>query len=225
MKPRYPYFSNYNTYGYRPLSTMYNYGQPYSLYRNYPLDSNSMEREKSVKGHATWSEGGKITKCSIPWSHNEFMTTAVGSNSPYKCGEVLLVKNLANNKEIKVTVVDEIRGYPSNRISLHRKAFEALGANLDEGIINIEIMPAPVAEAARGDWGNYLLNVARAAFPQYNITGYQTIDQQPLESSQVQHTYDYFLESYEGTNTIRGNVIIDSSNNQVLSIDLKEVMS
>lgn len=227
MKPKYPYFSNYNTYGYRPLSTMYNYGQPYSLNRSYPPYPNTMERLKAVKGHATWSEGGKITKCKIPWSHNDFMTTAVGSNSPYKCGEVLLVKNLANNKEIRVTVVDEIRGYPTNRISVHRRAFEALGAKLDEGIINIEITPAPTAkaEAERGDWGNYLLNVARAAFPQYNFTGYQTIDQIPLQSSQVQHTYDYFLESPEGTNTIRGNVIVNTSSNQVISIDLKDFIS
>lgn len=100
-------------------------------------------KKKSVKGMATWTEGGQTTKCGLSWSTNNYMTVAVGKDSPYKCGQVLLIKNLSNSKptELLVMVVDEVKGYANNKLNLHRKAFQALGSEPSIGIMDIEITP------------------------------------------------------------------------------------
>ncbi|WP_078410564.1 RlpA-like double-psi beta-barrel domain-containing protein [Priestia abyssalis] len=69
------------------------------------------------------------------------MTAAVGEGSPYKCGQVLQIKNVSipNPKEILVVVVDEVKGFPQNKLNLHEKAFEALGSKTSVGTIKIEI--------------------------------------------------------------------------------------
>jgi hypothetical protein len=89
---------------------------------------------------ATWTEGGKTTKCGSSWSTNNYMTTSVGEDSPFKCGQVLLIRNMstANPTEILVIVVDEVKGYAPNKLNLHKKA---LGSNLDVGVIDIQITP------------------------------------------------------------------------------------
>lgn len=100
-------------------------------------------KKKPIKGMATWTEGGQTTKCGLPWSTNNYMTAAVAKDSPYKCGQVLLIKNLSNAKptELLVMVVDEVKGYAHNKINLHKKAFQALGSEPSVGVIDIEITP------------------------------------------------------------------------------------
>ncbi|WP_052947378.1 hypothetical protein [Aneurinibacillus tyrosinisolvens] len=84
-----------------------------------------------------------MTKCGIPWTYNNGMTAAVGESSPYKCNQVLKVKNISipQPKEVFVVVVDEVKGFPPNKLNLHRDAFEALGSPASVGIIEIEITP------------------------------------------------------------------------------------
>ncbi|WLR47511.1 hypothetical protein LC065_18715 [Halobacillus litoralis] len=64
-----------------------------------------------------------MTKCGIPWSNNRYMTAAVGQNSPYQCGQTIKVKNMANQRVVLVTVVDQVPNYPDNKINLHKKSF------------------------------------------------------------------------------------------------------
>lgn len=99
--------------------------------------------KKPVQGLATWTDGGSTTKCGIPWSYNNYMTVAVGEGSPYKCGQVLKVKNVsnANPLEILVVVVDQVKGYPPNKLNLHRNAFNALGSSVSVGVIEVIITP------------------------------------------------------------------------------------
>src|SRR5690625_2643735 len=98
------------------------------LYNDQQTYSYVTDRQQAIRGQATWTNGGPVTKCGIPWSTNEYMTVAVGENTPYECGEMLKVENLsiAGEREVIVTVVDRVAGYPANRINLHRRAFEAL---------------------------------------------------------------------------------------------------
>jgi hypothetical protein len=101
------------------------------------------KKKKPVYGIATWTEGGKTTKCGIPWTYNNGMTVAVGDSSPFKCGQVLLISNKSTSqpKEILVMVVDEVKGYAPNKINLSKAAFEALGSPASVGIIEIDITP------------------------------------------------------------------------------------
>lgn len=101
------------------------------------------EPEKTILGKATWTWGGVPTKCEIGWSHNNYMTAAVGEESPFHCGQKLKIKNISfvPSREIIVTVVDEVKKYPTNKINLHRLAFEALGVQPSAGVINVEITP------------------------------------------------------------------------------------
>ncbi|WEG11043.1 RlpA-like double-psi beta-barrel domain-containing protein [Pullulanibacillus sp. KACC 23026] len=212
-----PYYSNVNPYEVSPYQDETNFVQQ---------QSSTMEREKPVKGEATWTDGGSITKCNIPWSDNHYMTAGVGTNSPYKCGEMLHVKNLSNQKEINVIVVDEISSNHPKRITLHRKAFEALGAKLEEGLIHIEIVPVSKSAShttGRSEWVNYLVNVTRAAFPHYIVKGYRPIEERQYTPSHIQESFDFFLQSQSGTKFVRGTVLFDVTSNQVLSVDLKEL--
>jgi hypothetical protein len=101
------------------------------------------------------------------------MTAAVGVNTPYQCGQALKITYPPTQRVLVVTVVDRVPDYPPNRINLHRKVFEALGANPDLGIINVEITPSPELEQER--WGKYLLEVTQSAYPTYNVTEYRTV--------------------------------------------------
>jgi len=181
------------------------------------------DRQQIVRGQATWTDGGQVTHCGIHWSINEYMTAAVGRNSPYKCGQTLKIKNLSQSsqKEIIVTVVDQVAGYPANKINLQKRAFEALGAKPEVGIINIEITPTPDLEQEK--WGKYLLEVALTAYPGYNVTEYNTTEKVMLSAAQTKETYEYLLESPQGKLKVQGNVIYNPETDRVISFDLKEV--
>ncbi|MEH7382202.1 RlpA-like double-psi beta-barrel domain-containing protein [Bacillus sp. JJ1533] len=98
---------------------------------------------ETILGKATWTWGGTPTKCEIGWSYDNNMTVAVSENSPFKCGQRLRIRNVSfvPNQDIIVTVVDQVKKFPANRINLHRKAFEALGASPSVGVLNVEITP------------------------------------------------------------------------------------
>lgn len=216
----------FNQHGYVPYQ-----GYPYSpqqqeaydhYNRSYPAYPD-MARQQSVRGRATWTEGGQITKCGIPWSNNNYMTVAVGANSPYQCGQILSVRNLSSpdHKEVSVKVVDQVAGYPPNEINLHRKAFEALGSSPEVGIINVEIMPAE--EEAPDKWGAYLLKVIQTAFPSYNVSSYNALGKSQVSAAEIQETYDFTLQSYQERITIRGTVIYNANTDRVHSIQLQEI--
>jgi hypothetical protein len=100
-------------------------------------------RPDPVSGIAIWTEGGRVTKCGKPWSYNNNLTVAVSDKSPYKCGQVLKVRNIsiAQPKEIQVVVVDQVKGFPPYKINLSKTAFEALGSPSSTGVIEVEITP------------------------------------------------------------------------------------
>src|SRR5699024_3475981 len=80
-------------------------------------------RQQPISGQATWTEGGQITKCGIPWSDNLYMTAAVGEDSPYQCGQTLQVNYPVTGRSILVEVVDEVPGFSNNRLNVHRRVF------------------------------------------------------------------------------------------------------
>jgi hypothetical protein len=213
MIPPYPYA--HDSYAISP----YPYAQdPYHSSRAY-----SSERQQPIRGQATWTEGGPVTKCGIPWSHNQFMTAAVGANSPYRCGQTLKIRNLSTpgSREVIVTVVDQVAGYPAKKINLHRRAFEALGAHPSLGVINVEIIPSPELEQER--WGKYLLELAQTAYPGYNVIDYQALGKTRLSQTQTRETYQFILQSPRERIRVRGSVIYNPVTNRVVSFDLVEV--
>lgn len=179
-------------------------------------------RQRPIRGQATWTDGGRITKCGIPWSKNRYLTAAVGANSPYRCGQSLKIRNLSvpGGREIIVTVVDQVAGYPANRISLHRRAFEALGAHPSLGVMNIEIIPSPELEQER--WGKYLLEVTQTAYPGYNIIDYRFVGKQQQSPQQIRETYEFILQAPQEKIRVRGNVVYNPSTNRVISFNLVE---
>jgi hypothetical protein len=197
----------------------YNYNSSHSVYPYYSY----IGRQQSVRGQATWTEGGPVTQCGLSWSDNEYMTAAVGENTPYQCGQTIKIRNLSSPgpREILVTVVDKVEGYPPNRINLHRKAFEALGANPAVGVINIEITPSPELEQEK--WGKYLLEVTQTAYPDYNITEYNFIRKTQVLPTQTKETYQFILESPQERIKVQGNVIYNPNTDRVISFDLEEV--
>jgi len=176
------------------------------------------ERQKVVRGQATWTEGGQYTKCGIPWSYNGFMTGAVGENSPYRCGEVIQVSSPETGKAIHVTVVDEVQGYPSNKINLHRRAFEALGANLDVGILDVQIVPGSTGEDGRLE--EKLEEVVRFVYPNATIRSYQPIDRKLTEVRDIQEKSDFVLEVNGKKRTVRGEMTYQPESGEVVSIHL-----
>ncbi|RXT02834.1 DUF3889 domain-containing protein [Ammoniphilus sp. CFH 90114] len=178
-------------------------------------------RQQTIQGQATWTEGGPVTQCGIPWSHNEYMTVAVGVNTPYRCGQTLKIKNPLTQRELIVTVVDRVRDYAPNRINLHRRGFEALGANPAVGVINVEITPSP--ELGEEKWGKYLLEVTQAAYPRYRVTNYKFVSKTDLTAAQKKEIYQFILQSPQETIKVQGTVIYNPQTNRVISFDIKEV--
>ncbi|MCA1011714.1 DUF3889 domain-containing protein [Halobacillus halophilus] len=174
-----------------------------------------------VRGQATWTEGGAVTQCGIPWSNNQYMTAAVGSNSPYQCGQAIKVRNVTNGRVVIVTVVDKVSNYPANKINLHRKAFEALGANIDLGVINVDIIASPELEEEK--WGKYLLEIIQAAYPNYNVTDYSKVSQNQVNGGGIREVYKFVMQSPQETTTIQGSVVYNPNTDRINSINFKEV--
>lgn len=216
----YPYLPHGNPYFISPYQ-----GNPYTQmpHYNYNRATPIGERQLTFRGQATWTEGGPVTKCGIPWSENEYMTVAVGDNSPYQCGQTLKIRNLSlsGSRDILVTVVDHVSGYPPTRINLQRKAFEALGANPEQGVINIAITPHPDLEQER--WGKYLMEIIQTSYPKYNVTDYDFIGKTQVSSTQTKETYEFDLQSSQENIKIRGNVVYNPNTDRVISLDLAEV--
>lgn len=221
------YYPTVNPYAYNPYYAQSHRQLPYyEDDRSFSGYSNDLERQQTVRGQATWTEGGPVTKCGIPWSHNNYMTASVGENSPYQCGQSLRIKNLTSpDKEVTVVVVDQTRGYPPNKINLHRKAFEALGANLDVGVLNIEITPMQQSGSGMGNgrWGEYLSAITQTAYPSYYVTNFQAVGKTHMNPQQTKETYDLLLQSPHQSRQVRGNVIYQTNTNQVISFDIQEV--
>ncbi|WP_107505452.1 DUF3889 domain-containing protein [Virgibacillus profundi] len=219
MYSNYPYMHHPNRF------VNYPYWQyPYAgIYNNNSMLPDVTERQQAVRGQATWTEGGQVTQCGIPWSDNQYMTAAVGTNSPYQCGQTLKIRNLSipGQREVLVTVVDKVPGYPANKINLHRRAFEALGTNPNVGIINVTITPSPELEEEK--WGKYLLEIAQTAYPDYNVTEYEKIGENQIDQTQTREVYEYLLTSSQGDIRVRGTVIYDTQTDRVISFDLREV--
>ncbi|WP_106408547.1 DUF3889 domain-containing protein [Alteribacter populi] len=213
------YFPNQNQYVYHRSQVNPYFQQPYYNNVTHPY---YMERQQPIRGQATWTEGGEVTQCGIPWSENQYMTVAVGVNAPFRCGETLIIKNLSlPGNEVSVTVVDEVPTYPPNKINLHRNAFQALGADLNEGVINVEIAPSP--ELDEGAWGRNLLGVTQSAYPNYNVVDYKSIEKTVPSPGQTRETYDFILQSPQEQITVQGNVTYNPNTNRVINVDLKEV--
>lgn len=216
----------YNPYrNHNPYVYQYKF-HPYSNIPNYNANVHNflysdLARQNVIRGQATWTTGGQITKCGIPWSTNDYMTVAVGDKSPYQCGDAIKVRNPANGREVIVTIVDEVRGFPNNRINLHQKAFETLGVNLDQGIMNIEIIPSLELEEER--WGKYLLELVQTAYPGFDVTDYSAVSKTEISPTRMRETYDFVLQRMQEELTIRGNVIYNPETDRVLSFDLAEV--
>lgn len=218
----YSYWSNIYKYGHKSPNSYYEV--PYYDYSRWYYDSlNIPMRQQSIRGQASWTDGGQVTKCGIPWSHNQYMTASVGRNSPYRCGQILKIRNLSTQggREIIVTVVDQVESYPPNKINLHRKAFEALGASTNLGVINIEIIPSPKLEEEK--WGKYLLEVTQAAYKGYQVTDYQLITKKLVSPAKTQETYDFILHSPRENIRIRGTVIYNPKTEKIISFDIKEI--
>jgi hypothetical protein len=220
MNPNFSYYPNINQY-----YANHPYQQQYQYYynRSYHTYPSTIDRQQPVRGQATWTDGGQVTQCNIPWSHNEYMTVAVGTNTPYRCGQTLKIRNMssASPKEILVEVVDQVQGYPPNKINLHRKAFLALGADPSLGVINIEIIPSPEVELE--EWGKYLLAVTQAAYPGYNVTDYKFVGKTDVSPTQAQQTYEFVLNRNQHQMKVQGKVVYDINTNRVISFDIKEM--
>jgi Protein of unknown function (DUF3889) len=204
-----PGYNPYPVYGYSPVSQGY--------FVNMAMDF----RQQVIKGQATWTEGGQVTKCGIPWTRNQYLTVAVGEGTSYQCGQSLKIRNPANAREVIVTVVDQVPGYPQNRVNLHRRAFQALGGNLSQGILNIEIMPSPELEEEK--WGKYLLELVQTAYPGSRVTDYSSVGKNQMSPTRVRETFDFILSTQQEQIKIRGNVIYDPQTDRVISFDLAEI--
>ncbi|CQR46337.1 hypothetical protein BN1058_00590 [Paraliobacillus sp. PM-2] len=211
----YPYYYghfnqvNPHVYGY-PVDPRYGY--------IYPMQS---ERQNKISGQATWTDGGKVTQCGLPWSSNQYMTVAVGVHAPYECGQSLKVKNLSTGREVIVTIVDKVPGYSNNKINLHRLAFEALGANLNQGVIAIEFEPSPALEQEK--WGKYLLELIQVAYPNYNVVDYSFKERTKPNQNQTKEIYEYILQSPQEKLKVQGIVKYNPETERVLSFNIKEV--
>lgn len=224
MYSNYSYWANLYQYGHHPYHPNSYTQHPYYGYdRVYQGYAYPHTRQQPLKGHATWTDGGQVTKCNIPWSDNQYMTAAVGADSPFQCGQSIKVRNLSTpgSKEIIVTVVDQVRGYPANRLNLHRKAFEALGATAGMGVIEIEIIASPELEQEK--WGKYLLLVTQAAYPGYNVRDYKSVEKTAVSADQTRESFDFVLQSSQETIKVRATVLYNPNTDRIITFDLKEL--
>lgn len=218
------YYPHINFHPYAYLDQL-EYFNPYANSYAYPPEqfgySNNIS-QKRVRGQATWTEGGKTTKCGISWSYNNYITTAVGPNSPYKCGQTLKVSNISIStpKEIVVTVVDTVQGFPPNRLNLHKKAFEALGSPTSVGIIEIEITPMPDKEY--GKWGKVLLGLTKNIYPNYNVVDFKFVSSQKISKTKTKETFDYILQSPQKKLKVRVTVIYNPKTEKIISINFED---
>lgn len=189
--------------------------QPYS-HAYYP------DFRQNVRGTATWTEGGPVTKCGSEWAINEYMTVAVSTNSPYECGQTLRIKNLsvAPGHEIIATVVDKVVGFPANKINLHKKAFEALGSDPSVGVITVEITPSPELEEYK--MGKFLLPVVKVSYPGYEVTDYEFVEKEKLAEDRTKETFDFIIESPEEILRVRANISYNPETERIISIDLNQ---
>ncbi|WP_010530752.1 RlpA-like double-psi beta-barrel domain-containing protein [Lentibacillus jeotgali] len=208
-----PYFTNLYPYAYHPYDAAQQLHYQDVMYPDF--------RQQFVSGQATWTEGGGLTKCGIPWSDNLYMTAAVGENSPYQCGQTLHISYPVTGRSILVEIVDQVPGYPDNRLNVHRRVFETLGANPQQGVIDIQI--APVSQVEQQQWGRYLLEITQTAYSGYNITEYNFVNKTQESPSRTRETYEYSLQSVQETITVRASVVYNPGNNRVISLDIKEV--
>ncbi|MBM7677304.1 rare lipoprotein A [Gracilibacillus alcaliphilus] len=178
-------------------------------------------RQNLINGQATWTEGGATTQCNLPWSHNQYMTAAVSSQSPYQCGQLIKVIYPQNGREVIVTVVDAVPNAPATRINLHRKAFEALGVNPAVGVIPIQFEPSPHLEEEK--WGKYLLEVTQVAYPHLRVTDYALVERSQPAANQVKEVYDFVLQGAQEQLTIRGTVIYNPTTDRVVSFNIQEI--
>src|SRR5699024_1833617 len=67
-----PHVNQYTNYPYRDHPYMPQHQQAYDYYNPfYPADpGGTLERQQSFRGQPTWTEGGQVTECGIPWSNN-----------------------------------------------------------------------------------------------------------------------------------------------------------
>ncbi|GIO25930.1 RlpA-like double-psi beta-barrel domain-containing protein [Ornithinibacillus bavariensis] len=199
-------------YGYYPYPVY-----PVPAYRvPEPIPTDEIQR---ISGEATWTMGGESTQCGFSWSTNNYMTVAVGNNSPYTCGQRIRVRNPENGKAINATVVDTVHGFPNNRINLHRRAFEALGANPNQGILHIEI--EPVRDEEEGRKGEYLQEIVQTAFSQANVRGYDFLGKTEDTSSFVTENYNFFVQTNEGDYSVRGTVSFHPESDQIAALKLE----
>lgn len=178
-------------------------------------------RQQSVSGQATWTNGGNVTQCNIPWSSEQYMTTAVSSNSPYQCGQKIRVINPETSREITVTVVDTVPNAPATSLNLHRQAFAALGADPSVGIIPIQFQL--ITDQQSGDWDDFLLRIMQAAYPGYQVVNYSLNEKTAIADNQVKEVYDFTLRGAQGSLSIRGTVIYNPSANRVISFHAEEI--
>lgn len=180
-------------------------------------------RQQAVRGQATWTEGGEVTKCNLSWSANNFMTAAVGEDSPYQCGDYIRIRNIGApyGREIVVMVVDEVVGYPPNRINLQRRAFQALGVNPNIGVLNVEIMPMEDTETEM--WGAHLVNVVRVAFPAYQLVDYRLVSKSKVSENVEKESYTFSMQHGQESIEIVGDIIYNPHTNRILSIKMEEV--
>lgn len=207
--PLNPYIQHPSHFGY----DQHYFGEPFDMQR----------QQQPVRGQASWTEGGQVTQCGIPWSANRYMTAAVGENTPFRCGQTLRVINVSSPeaKEITVTIVDVVPGYPPNKLNLHRRAFEALGADPDLGVINVEFFPT--TEEEEGVWGRYLVGITQSAYPGHQITDYRFVEKNEVSADQTRETYEFNLQGPQGEITVQSNVLYNPRTNRVISFDVKEV--
>ncbi|GGJ85093.1 hypothetical protein GCM10007063_04540 [Lentibacillus kapialis] len=206
-----------------PTNSYFQHMYPYAFY---PSDMPQHvaaynSRQQQISGTATWTEGGQLTKCGIPWSDNLYMTTAVGEDSPYQCGQTLQISYPVTGRSILVEIVDQVPGYPNNRLNVHRRVFEILGANPQQGMIDILILP--VGQIGQQQWGRYLREITQATYPNYNVTGYSYVGKTAESASRTKETYEFILKSGQETITVHTSVVYNPNNNRINSVNVNEV--
>lgn len=208
-----------HSYGADDYGPVFKPKQPFDNSFQWQVPHYEGNRQQPLIGQATWTDGGPITQCGIPWSHNQFMTVAVGQNTPYYCGQELTIRNrTAPFREITVTVVDKVPNYPPNRVNLHRRAFTALGANPSLGVLEVDIIPSEERDTEL--WGRYLQNVTQTAYPDHQLVANRALAKYVINPNHTTEIYDYTLQAPEELITVRGQITYNPTTNRPVSINL-----